>query len=106
MIRVSLVLVLTLAAAAPSAAQTATQQVEQQQKSPAETSEGNRDADFATNTWLDGMAEVELGTLAQQNASDDRVKEFARRMIADHTKANQQLGEIAKREQASLPTQL
>jgi putative membrane protein len=77
-----------------------------QQQSPAETIQGSMDAQFAVNTWLDGMAEVELGNVAQTRASDSRVKQFAQRMITDHTKANAQLGSIAKTEEVSLPTQL
>lgn len=105
MIRVALVVALTLAPGV-AAAQTSTQQIEQEHKSPAETSQGNRDGDFATNSWLDGMAEVELGALAQHNAGDARVKEFGQRMTTDHAKANEQLGAIATGEQMSLPAQL
>ena len=42
------------------------------------------------------MAEVELGELAQERAQGEAVKEFARRMVEDHGKANDRLVSIAK----------
>ena len=41
------------------------------------------------------MAEVELGKLATQKASSEDVKKFGQRMVDDHTKANDQLKQIA-----------
>ena len=48
-----------------------------------------------------GMAEVEFAKLADRKSQNDAVKEFARRMIEDHTRLNQQLAMRA--EQASIP---
>jgi putative membrane protein len=42
-----------------------------------------------------GMAEVKLGQIAQQNGSPDSVKEFGKRMVADHSKASTQLKDVA-----------
>ena len=44
-----------------------------------------------------GMGEVKLGQLAQQNGSSDAVKEFGKRMETDHSKANDQLKDIASK---------
>jgi putative membrane protein len=50
-----------------------------------------------------GTGEVDLAKLAQQKAENARVKEFARRMVDDHTKANDQLANLAR--QAAIPVQ-
>ena len=53
-----------------------------------------------------GMAEVELGQLASQRATDPQVKQFAQRMVADHGKANDQLKQLASSKNVQLPTDL
>jgi putative membrane protein len=53
-----------------------------------------------------GVAEVELGQLAEQKASSPQVKEFAQRMVNDHTKANDQLKQVANEENVTIPTKL
>jgi putative membrane protein len=50
-----------------------------------------------------GLYEVEAAKLALSNASSAEVKEFAERLIADHTKANQQLMQIAADKGVSVP---
>lgn len=49
---------------------------------------------------------MELGKLAQQKASSDAVKQFGERMVTDHTKANDQLKEVASKEGVAVPTTL
>jgi len=53
-----------------------------------------------------GKAEVELGQLAAEKASSPEVKKFGQRMVDDHTKANQQLEQVANKEGVTLPTTL
>jgi putative membrane protein len=53
-----------------------------------------------------GMAEVELGKLATQNAESAQVKQFGQRMVDDHTKANDELKKVAEQKGVTLPTQL
>jgi putative membrane protein len=50
-----------------------------------------------------GMAEVQLGQLALTQAGSDEVKQFARRMIDDHGKANAELTQLAQGKGITLP---
>ena len=52
-----------------------------------------------------GIAEVELGKIAEQKASSPAVKQFAERMITDHTKANDQLKQLASKENVTVPAE-
>ena len=61
---------------------------------------------FATNAAQGGMAEVELGKLAQQKAASDQVKQFGKKMADDHAKANEELKKIASNKGVNLPTDL
>src|SRR5262245_54804450 len=51
-----------------------------------------------------GHAAVELSKMAVEKASDPKVKEFAQRMVDDHTKINNDLEALAKQKGVSLPT--
>jgi len=51
-----------------------------------------------------GMAEVAFGKIATQKASSNVVKEYARRMVVEHTKANNELKALAKQKGVTLPT--
>jgi len=64
------------------------------------------DKKFVTDAALGGMAEVELGKLATQKASSDGVKQFGQKMVDDHSKANDQLKEIASKESITIPDSL
>ena len=58
---------------------------------------------FTTLAAQGGMAEVDLGKLAQQKSSNDAVTAFAKRMVDDHGKSNAQLAELAKQAGLQLP---
>jgi putative membrane protein len=64
------------------------------------------DTIFAKNAAAGGMAEVKLGQLAQEKGSSDAVKEFGRRMEADHSKADDQLKDVASKTKITLPTDI
>ncbi|MEW6125653.1 MAG: DUF4142 domain-containing protein [Acidobacteriota bacterium] len=64
------------------------------------------DHEFAMKAAKDGMAEVELGQLATTKASNDDVKTFAQRMVDDHSKANDELKNLAATKGITLPTAL
>ena len=51
-----------------------------------------------------GMAEVQLGQLAARQAANADVKNFGQRMVDDHSKANDELNQLAKSEDVTLPT--
>jgi putative membrane protein len=51
-----------------------------------------------------GMMEVAMGKLAEEKAQSDDVKSFGKRMVADHSKANDELKKIAAQKNAKLPT--
>jgi putative membrane protein len=53
------------------------------------------DAAFVKEAAQGGLLEVELGKIAQTKASDDKVKEFGKKMEQDHGKANQDLTKLA-----------
>jgi len=63
-------------------------------------------ATFVKKAAIDGMAEVELGKIAASKAQDEKVREFAQKMVTDHTKANEELASIAKKKGMTVPTQL
>src|SRR5690242_8716581 len=62
------------------------------------------DKTFANKAAAGGLAEVELGRLAEQNAGSANVKAFGQKMVTDHTQANQELMAIAKQQNLVLPT--
>jgi putative membrane protein len=64
------------------------------------------DRKFIEKAAKGGMAEVELAKLAQEKASSDQVKQFAKRMADDHSKANDQLKSLAASKGVTLPTEL
>ena len=66
----------------------------------------NADRKFAMTAAMDGMAEVELGRLATERGASDAVKQFGRRMVDDHSKANDELKQWAATAGVTLPTAL
>ena len=54
------------------------------------------DCTFVTEMSIAGMAEVQLGELAQQRGEHADVKSFGQMMVKDHTQANNELTAIAK----------
>ena len=66
----------------------------------------NTDRVFVHAAAIGGKAEVELGKLAEQKGQNDAVKEFARRMVDDHSKANDRLIGLAKEDGIAVPDKL
>jgi putative membrane protein len=64
------------------------------------------DADWAVDIANAGMTEVELSKIAQTKATNPRLKSFADMMVTDHSKANDQLKQLAVAKNISLPANL
>ena len=64
------------------------------------------DKAFVQKAAIGGMAEVEMGNLAQQKAASEQVKQFGARMVTDHTKANDELKQVASSKGIDLPASL
>lgn len=58
---------------------------------------------FARVAAEGGLAEVKLGQLAQEKAASQTVKDFGRRMVTDHSKANEELKTAASQRSITLP---
>jgi len=52
------------------------------------------------------MAEVEMGHMAAKQAQSSEVKKFGERMILDHTKAGDELKQLASTKKVTLPAML
>jgi putative membrane protein len=58
---------------------------------------------FMVNVADVGMTEVKLGQIAEEKATNKRVKAFARMMVEDHSKANGELKSLAASKNVTLP---
>jgi putative membrane protein len=75
-------------------------------KSTDTSSVGNSDkasADFAVTAAKGGMMEVAMGNIAAQKAINPRVRNFGAMMVADHTKAGDDLKQRATTQNIVLP---
>jgi len=63
------------------------------------------DTDFLKEAIQMNIAEIEMGGLAQANGASDEVKSFAKKMVDDHTKANQEATNLATAAGITPPTE-
>jgi putative membrane protein len=72
------------------------------------TSEGSslsaKDKTFMKKAAKGGVMEVTMGKMAEQKAQSDDVKSFGKRMVTDHSKANDDLKSIASKKGVELPS--
>jgi putative membrane protein len=61
---------------------------------------------FVSKAMQGSMAEVQLGQLTLQKTNNPQVKEFAQRMIDDHTKLNEQMKPVAQQLGVTVPDQV
>jgi putative membrane protein len=107
------VLMLTAVAALPqSQPQSSSQQQDSKQSKQSDQNAKQNDSRlsssdrrFVNEAAEAGMAEVAHGQLAAQRATNQEVKTFAQRMVDDHTKANQELMQLAMSKGITLPNQ-
>lgn len=78
----------------------ANQASQTQQTQEAQTEQLSGDQKFLAEAAQDGRAEMELGQLANSKASSPAVKRLAQKIVADHTKLNQQLESLPQASQA------
>jgi len=64
------------------------------------------DSAFAMKAAQGGMAEVKLGELASEKGTSQTVKDFGKRMVDDHGKANDELKSLASKKGWTLPTDI
>lgn len=63
------------------------------------------DANFVRQAAASGIAEVLTGELALDKAESEEVREFAERMVEDHTDSNNRLAELARAEGFDVPAE-
>ena len=61
---------------------------------------------FTEQAAVIGQAEVEIGRVALTNAGDPNVRQYAERMVKDHTAAATQLSKVAAKEGLQIPQTL
>lgn len=103
----SAMLAVTLLACGPQSKQEDSKAIaEEQNEEKFEDANLEKDTEFAVTAADGGMLEVQLGKLAQTNASSAQVKKFAQMMVEDHSKANDELKALAQQKGITLPTAL
>jgi len=63
------------------------------------------DVDFVTKATQAGIAEVAAGKVAESNGQSASVKTFGKRMVADHSKAGDELKKVADKNGITVPTE-
>lgn len=72
---------------------------------PSSAALSSADREFVQHAASGGMAEIQAAQLAQQRAGSPQVRQFAGRMITDHTQAGDELQQIADQLSITLPSQ-
>jgi putative membrane protein len=66
----------------------------------------SKDRTFVMQAGQLSMMEVELGRLAVQRGSSPGVKQYGQEMVEDHTRANQELMQLAMQKKVELPSEM
>lgn len=94
---------LTLAGTATALAQTSLAASAARGGAMRASAPSSADRQFVTEAAKGGMAEVALGQLAQQKGGSDAVKRFGSQMVDDHSKANDELKQLADAKGIAFP---
>lgn len=65
-----------------------------------------QDQEFVNQAGVINKAEIELGKMAQSQASNSEVKAFAKKMVEDHGKAGKELEQLVRQEKGTMPKDL
>src|SRR3954468_7570630 len=79
---------------------------EHQSGAQGSTTLSKKDTKFINDAAEGGLMEVRMGELGQQKGQSGDLKTFAQRLITDHTKANDELKQLASGKGVTVPTQL
>lgn len=72
-------------------------------KTTATAALSEKDKTFIKNAAKGGMEEVEMGKMAEQQGQSTDVKNFGKRMVTEHTMANNELIQLAAGKKFALP---
>jgi putative membrane protein len=64
------------------------------------------DENFVRNAAEGSMAEVKMGQLAEEKAQAPEVKNFAKRMVEEHSKALEEIKQLGSQEGINMPTDI
>jgi putative membrane protein len=70
---------------------------------PSDTAQQMKDKMFVRNAAQGGLAEVALGKLAAGKGASEDVKAFGQKMVEDHGKLNEEMGQLADSIGARIP---
>ena len=97
---------LALAAGRPATPQSSTTTPPSSAAAKSHSATALSDSAFAKKAAEGGLAEVKFGQLAEERGSSTAVKDFGKRMVADHSKADEQLQNDAAKEKVTLPANM
>lgn len=72
---------------------------------PGITQSQRQDKVFISQAIQENLGEIELAKLALKKSSNANVRQFAERMVSDHTRMNNQMELIAHRLEVDIPTE-
>jgi putative membrane protein len=64
------------------------------------------DKKFLKDATMGSMTEVQLGKLAAEKGSTDSVKQYGQKLASDHSKATEELKQVATKENIQIPDSL